>query len=201
MARWLSKKDPTPSAPKKIHTSKNTMPTPFILVSAFALILGLISFPKFPCPTCDGTGILASSQGLKATVAACNLIESYIPLTCCDHPQVQYAYDVSLLIENDGAKTINGTVTVSFYDIEPALTSSKDVNTAAEGVFPVQVDVPGGTTVTVDQQLTFISVSDILNQPHRVTVQSGNVETKNACPLCNGTGKLPFYSWLEAHIR
>jgi hypothetical protein len=201
MAKWLSKTDHTLSTQRNVHANKNTVPTPFVLVSVFALMLGLISFYKFPCPTCDGTGILASSQGLKATVAASNLIESYIPLTCCDHPQVQYAYDVTLLIENDGTNTINGTVTVSFYDIEPALSSSKDVNTAAEGVFPIQVEVPGGKTVTVNQQLSFISISDILGQPHTVTVQSGNVETKNICPLCNGTGKLPFYSWLEAHVK
>ena len=45
---------------------KSMMPGPFLIVTVFALVFGLLSFIKLPCPTCGGTGVLTSSEGLKA---------------------------------------------------------------------------------------------------------------------------------------
>lgn len=201
MVRWLFKAANNTSTGWRILTQKIMMPAPFFMVTVFALVFGLLSFVELPCPTCGGTGVLTSVAGLKAQVVASDMINSNIPLTCCDHPQVQYIYEVILSIQNTASNSASGIVTVSFYDIEPALSSSDEVNPAAVGVFPIQVEVPGGKTITVDQQLSFIDTADIINQPHKVTVQSGDTETKNVCPLCNGKGKLQFYAWLEAHVK
>ena len=201
MFRWLFKAANNASTRWHTITRKIMMPGPFLIVTVFALVFGLISFIELPCPTCGGTGVLTSSEGLKAQVVSSNILSSYIPLTCCDHPEVQYDYDVTLSIQNTTSNSASGTVTVSFYDIEPPLSSSDEVTTTSVGDFPVQVEVPGGQTITVDQQFSFIDTSDIINQPHKVTVQSGDTETKSTCPTCNGKGKLQFYVWLETHVK
>jgi hypothetical protein len=177
------------------------VPAPFLLTAVLSLAFGLISFIEFPCPTCGGTGTITTSAVLKAEVTTSRLVESYIPLTCCDHPQVQYTYDVTLSVNNPSTEPVSSTVMVSFYDIEPALSNTDTVNPASEGDYPVQVDVQPGKTITVEQELSFIAVSDIMNQPHTVTVQSDGSETKNACPLCGGKGKLAFYAWVEAKVK
>lgn len=201
MFRWLFKAANNVSTRWHTITRKIMMPAPFLIVTIFALVFGLLSFIQLPCPTCGGTGVLTSSEGLKAQVVSSNMVDSYIPLTCCDNPQVQYEYDVTLSIQNPGVNSVNGTVTVSFYDIEPALTTSDVVTTTSVGDFPVQVQVPGGQTITVEQQFSFIDVSNIMNQPHKTTVESENTETKTVCPTCSGKGKLQLYVWLETHIK
>jgi hypothetical protein len=181
---------------------KMMMPAPFLVAGAFSLLFGLVSFVGLPCPDCSGTGSLGGSGGLSARLSAGDMKESFIPLTCCDHPQVQYTYNISLSVTNAGARETTGTVMVGFYDIEPALSASKEVNPAPEDIIPIKVTVPAGKTIEVDQELSFIAVSDIMNQPHRITVQmTGDEGTPSACPQCNGTGRLGFYQWLEARVK
>jgi hypothetical protein len=181
---------------------KMMMPNSFLAVGVFSLLLGLVSFVGLPCPTCGATGSLGGSGGLNAQLLAGDMKESFIPLTCCDHPQVQYTYNISLSVTNAGTRETTGTVMIGFFDIEPALSASKEVNPAPEDIIPVQVTVPAGKTIDVAQELSFIAVSDIMNQPHRITVQmTGETAASSACPQCNGTGKLGFYHWLEEKVN
>jgi hypothetical protein len=181
-------------------TKKATMPAQFLIVGVVALFPGVVSLVALPCPTCDGLGSLSSPAGLKAGLISSTQIESYVPLTCCDHPEVQYTYSISLSVENMGAKFVAGKVMVVFYDIEPALSSSNKVNPVAEDIFSIPVEVPAGKTIAVDEELSFISFSDILNQPHNLVVRSGDAAAESLCPQCNGTGNLGFYHWLEARV-
>ena len=199
MARWFFKGAGDDSMQQHVTTHKNMIPAPFLVVTIFALVVGSLSFIQIPCPTCGGTGILNTTTSLKADVASCTLVESVIPITCCDHPQVQYTYDVSFSVENTSAEPISGHITVSFFDVKPPLSYSDEIPADSVGDFPIQVDVPAGKTITVE--LSFIDVSDILGQPHTVKVQSGDTTTESVCPVCEGKGKLQFYSWLLAETK
>lgn len=201
MVRWLSKAANSTSTRWRTLTKKVAMPAPFLAVTSFALVFGLMSFIQLPCPTCGGTGVITSSSGLKAELISATIIDSYIPLTCCDHPQVQYDYDVQLSVENLSSSPISGTVSISIFDLEPPLSGDDTIPAAAVSVTPVQVEVPVGKTVIVDQQINFIDIANILNQPHKVTVQSGDTATQDKCPLCKGKGKLQFYVWLETRVK
>lgn len=180
---------------------KIRLPIAFVLVVIIALVVGVLSIVEFPCPVCDGTGIIIGAKGLKVERVERELVEYESSTIHCGFKWGKFTYAVNMLIVNEETNQSYGYVLVAFYAPSVGQTEASE--------YPISriltyIKIPAKTAENIERVLVFegFSGSEIYEfheeEPHRVSVE---VAEEILCPYCDEKGKLPFTEWVKTIIK
>lgn len=194
LKRWLSR------VFSKTTLKAASPPVPFLVVTVLAVGLAVTSTFQVTCPVCHGIGMLKTAQGLQAQITDMVQTDRHVPAGCCDNPYAEYTYIITVTVTNPGSTTISGNLTLNFYDPgdSPPQAGEEVINSST-----LEVEVPAGATKTYTQACPLKEWGAMLEEPHRVAVDSNTLQAEidAPCTNCDGRGTLAFFDWLEGRVK
>lgn len=156
----------------------------FIVVVPLLVATSLI---KSPCPVCDGTGVLATTPGMKnVEITEFDSHEWRITRDACGL-YILYFYDLDISLYNKGSEPVEGWLKFDLIDI------SKPERMPVVDTQYGQVELPGLSGKELTLTIVFDTGVDAWGQTEvRAEVITGDVPDTT----CGGTGEVPSNTWL-----
>ena len=185
---------------------KGLPPVSFVLFIIIVVLAGALVNFQLSCPIDHGTGTLTAAQGLSIENVESKLVGVDDVLAAGEYASglirmSSYKYAVVISISNKSKEPSRGTLSVVFSRRSGSQQIIGGGGRSFPVVFPVYVDVPAGTTKSVQYVMSFIDqlyTPGSQDDPHWAVVEAGKDMPD---PVCSGTGKLPFVKWLQTMER